>query len=177
MKSFSLVPFASKIKIDPTIKITGKIARQNNLLSLEYRLDGTAKIIIPDKVASPNRQYNLWQHTCFELFLGLKDSTKYWEFNLAPDRSWNVFHFSNYRQDLAQELAFDTLPFKILPEQDTLQLNLEVDLTKIVSAQHSLEVGITTVIEDQQQQLSYWALNHPGQQADFHCRDSFLIDL
>ncbi|MEM7590830.1 MAG: DOMON-like domain-containing protein [Cyanobacteria bacterium P01_A01_bin.83] len=177
MKSFSLVPFASKIKIDPAIKITGKITRQNNLLNLKYTLDGTAKIVIPPPVASPTRQYNLWQHTCFEFFLGLKDSTKYWEFNLAPDRSWNVFYLSNYRQDLAQELAFKTLPFKILPQQDTLQLDLKIDLTKIVSAQQFLEVGITTVIEDQQQQLSYWALNHPGQQADFHCRDSFLIDL
>ena len=177
MKSFSLVPFPSKIKIDPTIKITGKIARHNNLLSLEYRLDGTAKIIIPSQEAFPTRQYNLWSHTCFEFFLGLKDSPKYWEFNLAPAGNWNVFYLSNYRQDLAQELAFETLPFAVLPQQDSLQLDLKLDLSNIVTAQQCLEVGITTVIEDQQQQLSYWALNHPGQQADFHCRDSFLIDL
>ena len=46
-----------------------------------------------------------------------------------------------------------------------LRLNLAVDLDKIISCETDLEVGITTVVEDKQQQLSYWALTHPANEA------------
>ncbi|MEM9507543.1 MAG: DOMON-like domain-containing protein [Cyanobacteria bacterium P01_E01_bin.35] len=176
MKSpFSLVLFADNIQ--PKVKITGKIERHQNLLNLEYRLDGASQIIIPQIATSPTRQYNLWSHTCFEFFLGLKGSNKYWEFNLSPAEHWNVFRFDSYRQDIAEELAFVTLPFQVLLQKDVLSLNLNVNLDKIVAPEQNLEVGITTVIENREQQLSYWALSHPQKEADFHHRDSFLIDL
>ena len=74
-------------------------------------------------------------------------------------------------------MTFDTLPFEVLLQNDSLLLNLKISLDKIISSESDLEVGITTVVEDKQQQLSYWALTHPANEPDFHHRDSFIIKL
>ena len=174
MTSFSLIPFDSNTA--PAIAIDGKIQRQSNLLKIEYRLKGTSKVVIPKKSDRPTRQYDLWEHTCFEFFVALEDSTIYWEFNLSPAKHWNVFCFPNYRQNIAEEMAFSTLPFQVLLQGDFLLLNLEVELNKIISSESDLQVGITTVVEDEQN-LSYWALTHPAKEADFHHPDSFIIKL
>ena len=171
MTNFSLIPF--DLNTAPAISIDGEIERDGDRLRIEYRLEGASQVVIP-KNSVQTRQYDLWEHTCFEFFLGHKDSTIYWEFNLSPAKHWNVFRFLNYRQDIAEEMTFDTLPFEVLLQDDSLLLNLEVDLNKIISSKSDLEVGITTVVEDKQQQLSYWALTHPVKEADFHHRDSFM---
>jgi hypothetical protein len=174
--NFTLIPFS--INTAPALNITSTISRQYNQLNLQYLLTGNLEtIIIPQAVTAPTRQYNLWEHTCIEFFLGLQDSNTYWEFNLSPAGDWNVFRFPNYRQDIAEEKAFTSLPFTVLQQADYLQLNLEIDLNKIISSEQNLAVGITNVIESQAQQLGYWALKHPESTADFHHRDSWIIKL
>ena len=86
------------------------------------------------------------------------------------------FRFPNYRQDIAEEMAFSSLPFQVSSENNSLRLHLAVNLDKIISSETNLEVGITTVVEDKQQ-LSYWALTHPTKEPDFHHFDSFIIKL
>ena len=173
--NFSLIPFA--LYTAPAIEITGFIERQNNRLEIEYRLQRLSQIVIAPNNSTPTRQHDLWEHTCFEFFLGLKNSTKYWEFNLSPVKHWNVYRFPNYRQDTTEEIAFDILPFQVLLKNDSLLLNLEVNLDRIITCKSDLEVGITTVVEDRERQLSYWALTHRAKEADFHHRDSFTIKL
>jgi len=161
----------------PAVAITGEIQRQNNQLAIAFKIAESSKIIIPKRASTPLRQFDLWEHTCCEFFLGLKDSTQYWEFNLSPAGHWNVFRFTDYRQDIAEETTFDRLPLKVLSQSDCLQINLTIDLEPIIEPTQDLEVGVTTVIEDKQNQLSYWALSHPGKEADFHLRSSFAIAL
>ncbi len=174
--SFNLVPFS--VDNAPKIEITGDIKHHNNQLEIEYKLTGDlSQLIIPKDKDTPNRQYDLWEHTCFEFFLGIKDLSKYWEFNLSPAGHWNVFCFENYRQDIAEEMTFNILPFQVTQQANKLDLNLEFNLGQIIDAEQNLEVGITTVIEDKEKQLSYWALTHPKTAADFHDRNSFLINL
>ena len=182
MTNFSLIPFDSDLAL--AIAIDGKIERDRqaypkgnrDLLRIEYKLKGVSQVVITKQSDPPTRQYDLWEHTCFEFFLALKDSTIYWEFNLSPAKHWNVFRFLNYRQDIAEEMSFGTLPFEVLLQDDSLLLNLEVELDKIISSESELEVGITTVVKDEQQ-LSYWALTHPAKEPDFHHPDSFIIKL
>ena len=172
--SFSLISFSANTA--PSINITGNISRHHNQLNLKYLVSNLAAIVIPLSKANPTRQYDLWEHTCFEFFLGLKDTDKYWEFNLSPSGDWNVFRFLQYRHDIAQETIFNSLPF-YLQQTNILELDLEVNLNKIIDPEQNLEVGITAVTENQDSQLSYWALNHPASKADFHHRASFTINL
>ena len=58
-----------------------------------------------------------------------------------------------------------------------LVLALELDLDRIVPADQALEVAISAVIQHGDGEATYWALTHRGPQADFHRRDSFVIQL
>lgn len=171
----SLVPFA--LNTAPKIAIACQIQRLQNQLEIIYKLSGISQISIPDRAITPARLKDLWEHTCCELFIKLANSTQYWEFNLSPSGHWNVFRFSDYRQNMVEEMAFNSLPFTTNRDSNLLQLDLKVDLNKIIASQQNIKVGVTTVIEDRKKQLSYWALTHPTSQPDFHHRDSFTIDL
>lgn len=175
-RAFSLQPFDSIYPLN--LEINGSITRNDNKLSISYILSGDLeKVIIPTTVDSPMRKHELWEETCFEFFLGIKNSTRYWEFNLSPAGHWNVYRFDDYRQGMQEEMAVISLPFKVQYKSDALMLALELDLDKFVTADTLLDVAITTVIKSQEGNISYWALTHTDSQADFHRRDGFTIEL
>ena len=176
-RSFSLQPF-SPIGPPLTIKITGHIARRPRQLAIHYDLRGNlAELVIPALAAMPARRPGLWEETCFEFFLGVKDAPGYWEFNLSPAGHWNVYRFAGYRQGMAEETGLTSLPLSVRCRADSLEVALELDVGRIVSANQPLVVGIAAVIKLAGNGLTYWALTHPGPQADFHRRDSFLVEL
>src|SRR5574341_2585937 len=45
------------------------------------------------------RTDELWRHTCFEAFVGVKGVAAYREFNFAPSGEWAVYAFQRYRTD------------------------------------------------------------------------------
>lgn len=176
-RSFSLEPFPNS-NFPDSLKIIGKLDRTENKLAIEYLLLGNlTDIIIPQSVDLPKRKNELWEETCLEFFLGLTNSTQYWEFNLSPSGDWNIYHFDDYRQGMQEERAFNSLPFLVESKSNSWRLSLELDLSKIVSQESSLAMGITTVIKSQDERISYWALTHTDSQANFHQRDSFAIEL
>ncbi|MEH2163298.1 MAG: DOMON-like domain-containing protein [Nostoc sp.] len=176
-QTFSLQPFPSN-ESPPNLKIAGNIARNGNKLAIRYILEGDLKeIAIATSSNTPSRKHELWKDTCFEFFVGIKNSARYWEFNLSPARHWNVYRLDGYRQGMQEETAFIILPFNIQNQPHKLTLALNVNLDKIVSAEQTIEVAITTVIKHRDDEVSYWALTHQGAEADFHLRDSFVIEL
>ncbi|MBW4448605.1 MAG: DOMON-like domain-containing protein [Spirirestis rafaelensis WJT71-NPBG6] len=176
-QNFSLQPFDLTNSLSD-IKITGSIALNANKLTISYALLGDlTKVQIPESADLPKRKYDLWEETCFEFFVGINNSPDYWEFNLSPAGDWNVFRLDDYRQGLQEEMAVTSLPFTVEQKSDALLVDLEVDLNKFILAEQSLEVGITTVIKSKDGNLSYWALTHCGEEADFHRRESFVVEL
>jgi hypothetical protein len=183
-QSFSLHPFPpapQQITLTSSLldlKIQGKIARLINTLTINYVLLGDLEdIAIAAPSDSPTRQHNLWEETCFEFFLGLKDSERYWEFNLSPAGHWNVYRFDGYRQGMQEESVLTTLPFSVQTSSDALSLSLQLDLTAMIPAEQSWVVAIATVLKSKIGEVTYWALTHPGSEADFHRRDSFIQEL
>lgn len=177
-RSFILQPFPTPEQRQLNLQISGHIARQNNRLHLGYTLLGDlAEVVMAAPTAPPTRQHNLWESTCFEFFLGLQGSDRYWEFNLSPTGDWNVYRFDGYRQGMQEERAFESLPFHSQSLADRFSLAIEIDLDVIIAAEQALDVAITTVVATQDHAVTYWALTHPGAEADFHRRDSFTIAL
>jgi len=173
-RKFALQPWAPH----PDLKITGKIARCAETLTIHYELCGElAAVALPPPADVPARRHGLWKGTCFEIFLWAKNSPQYWEFNLSAAGHWNVYKFADYRQGMVEEAAFASLPFRVQRRPDSWLLTLKVDLAKIVPADQTLEVGISAVIKLPEGEATYWALSHPGPQADFHRRDSFRVEL
>jgi len=183
-RPFTLRPFNQE---HPDIEIAGDIQRVGDRLQLSYKLTGDiAKLAIPGLTAMPVRRDELWQHSCFEFFLALKDEPAYWEQNLSPSGDWNVYRLSGYRESLKSEPAFAELPFQVIVTESFCLLMLDLDLSKIVRVGQSIEVGVTTVVEVQSEsaepmgmsgRLSYWAIAHTESEPDFHRRDSFMIQL
>jgi hypothetical protein len=176
-RSFSLQPFPYASP-PPEGEITGGVARRGHKLTIRYALRGRlGGVAIPPPAQKPARKHGLWEETCFEFFLALKNSPRYWEFNLSPAGHWNVYRFSGYRQGMEEETAYTSLPFRVQTREDSLLLDLELEAAKIVPADRPLEVAVTAVIRLAGGEVSYWALTHHGSEADFHRRDSFIMAL
>lgn len=148
------------------------------MLTLRYVLQGSREdLVIPVPSDTPVRKSGLWEETCFELFLAVKDSPGYWEFNLSPVGHWNAYRFAAYRQGMREETVFTSLPFSVRSRDDFVSLTLAIDLGRIIQADQALEAGISAVIKYKDGDVAYWALIHCGSRADFHLRESFIVEL
>ncbi|WP_053068297.1 DOMON-like domain-containing protein [Synechococcus sp. GFB01] len=185
---FRLVPFVGGAGALPgpapgDLAIGGRLAIRRSggsaaLLQLEFELCGLAGVRLPPAGERPRRRDGLWQHTCLEAFIGAVGQTPYWEVNLAPSGDWNVYRLSDYRQGLEVEPCFTELPFTVTRSGAAglgLTLRLTCPLPRELAAAGALQVGVTAVIEAEDGGLSYWALHHPGPDADFHDRRGWLL--
>ena len=177
LNSFTLKPF-QEAENRPDILVTGTIGRRRNALSVGYALKGDLSVVaIPAPERSPARKDHLWDHTCLELFLGMKGSERYWEFNLSPSGHWNVYSFTSYRKQMREEPAFMALPFQVRMEPETFRLSLDVSLEKILPGGLDIEAAVGAVVRSRTGRKSHWALVHPGLRPDFHRRDGFRMIL
>jgi hypothetical protein len=177
IRNFSLTPFRGE-ETGPVMKITGTIGRRGNLLSIGYALLGDlSELAIPSTDEFPRRKDRLWEETCLEFFLGIKDSEAYWEFNLSPSGDWNVYRFTSWREGMREEPAIASLPFAVRREPEALGLSLDLDIGKIVPPRMDIEIAAAAVVKTAKGGTSHWALVHPGPRPDFHRRDGFLIGI
>ena len=164
--------------------LAARISRTSGgLIAVTYILEGQAdRLLIP-----PPRPHavgkKLWEHTCFELFIGRPDTEAYHEFNFSPSGEWAVYSFARYREpavldasatgaDLDPELAWRS-------GGEKLELNGLIRLDRL-SPEHSdapLSIGLAAIIEDRNGVLSYWALTHSPGRPDFHQAGSFALAL
>jgi hypothetical protein len=173
----SLLPFPTPHT--PKISITGKISLQNNIIALQYSVAGkTEDVLFPSISSKPTRSDELWKSTCFEFFLAVKNQHQYWEFNMSPSGDWNVYHMDAYRRvNFKQEVSIQQLPFELQNVAGRFHLNMLLDLNSILQPDQILTVGMTAVIKTTDGGETYWALAHPASVADFHLRESFVIEL
>ena len=175
LQSFILKPFP-KEENRPDIRITGTVGRRQNTLSIGYTLEGDlSHVAIPAREHARQRKDRLWDRTCFELFLGMKGSGRYWEFNLSPAGHWNVYGFTSYRKGMHEEAAFTSLPFHAETGPETFRLHVDLTIGKILPGGQAVEAAVGAVIRTRTGTASHWALDHPGLRPDFHRRDSFRL--
>ncbi len=176
MQSFKLTPFPAENL--PDIQITGEVHRAENRLSIHYAVRGDISRIILPEPSAPTRKHDLWKATCFEFFLAVKGRPEYWEFNLSPSGDWNIYAMDAYRQvNMREESAYSQIPFEFTKSNNDLTLDVAVNLGQRFQPLQLLQIGITAIIHTVDGMETYWALVHPGAQADFHLRESFVIEL
>jgi hypothetical protein len=169
---FRLVSFAGEAP--QALAVDGEIVRWRERLAVTYRLhDPHGSLAMPTPSASPQRCDGLWQATCAELFLARPGQTAYREFNLSPSGDWNVYQLQDYRQGLRPDPAWTALPLTRHDSQGMVQLQLNTCLPPDLSETPVIEVAITAVLQGRDGACGYWALRHPGPEADFHRRDGF----
>jgi hypothetical protein len=150
----------------------------NAELRMTFRLDADIPRILIPAQSVPRIGTKLWEHTCFEAFIAVAGQPAYHEFNFAPSGNWAVYSFSSYRNGML--LTNESMKPQIAVRSTANRLELDsvvrLDLLSNLHPRASLRVGIAAVIEATDE-LSYWALHHPGGKPDFHNADGFSLRL
>jgi hypothetical protein len=165
-------PMVRKVEAQAAITAEG-------CLTIAYRLWGDmARLVVPEP-HNPERTDRLWEHTCFEAFIGITGSTAYREFNFSPSRQWAGYAFSDYR--LPEQSATPITAPQIITRRFAGRLEIEATIpADALPAGRSLHIALSAVIEATDTvdgSHSYWALHHAAERPDFHQRDAFILEL
>lgn len=174
-----LLPWSLRVLFwmnDPEQQVVWPESADNLASCLDTALD-TASSIQADVLGYPRRDY-LWQHTCFELFIGLKNQPNYREVNLSPAGTWNCYGFDSYRQpaDMPPVAVHDIQLLELKAQAQKLEAVLSFQ--QFFEAQQcgwsDMRIGISSVIKTRQQHALYFALQHSGPQPDFHRQQDWI---
>ncbi len=69
---------------------------------LRWRIDGVEKLVVP-RFAGKGRADNLWETTCFELFLKSPGGDAYCEINLSPSERWAAYETALGQRGLSRD--------------------------------------------------------------------------
>lgn len=147
-------------------------------LAITYILKGDLTCLRIPEPQPPRRADRLWEHTCFEVFVGVKDKTQYCEFNCAPSGEWAVYTFRRYRDGGSLDDEGLAPKITVRSTEDSLELDAIIRLDRVPTIQPRarLRLALSAVVEEENGVLSYWALKHPPGKPDFHHPDSFALE-
>ncbi|HJF28273.1 DOMON-like domain-containing protein [Acinetobacter bohemicus] len=176
MASYELSAFDRRFQ---AISLVGAIEPQNPCsLNVGFWLsDPNQYVLWPDLVAAHPRQDFLWEQTCFEIFIGVRDEDFYREINLSPSQAWQAYQFEEYRypEDMPPQAANDIELNQL--KRTHYGLNVSLDLTDFMSS-HELKwsdlfIGLSAVLSTTQG-TQFYAMQHSSPQADFHNKRDWL---
>jgi len=146
-------------------------------LFLNYHVTGSIEEALwpgggPPQTAGPTDR--LWEHSCFEAFVGRPDEPGYIELNATTSLQWAVYAFDDYRAGMtAIDAAFSAM---VRFRADSLEVRVSI-LPPDCSYAGELFLGLSAIIEAKDGTKSYWALAHAPGPPDFHNRDCFTARL
>lgn len=156
-----------------TLSVDWSISENQTLLIAYHVADLGNCILWPD--AAQGRTDGLWQHTCFEAFVGSTSTTAYAEFNLAPSGAWAAYAFDDYRAGM-RDLSLTSDP-QITGEHADWTATIPLAGLDALLGPAPWRLAITAVIEARDGARSYWSLAHPPGNPDFHHPDCFAARL
>jgi hypothetical protein len=148
-------------------------------LLCRYTLRGeTPRLRVPQTGAG-RRTDGLWQHTCFEAFIGATDGQGYYEFNFSPALDWAAYRFEKYRSGMSTASLARPPGLQVRHSSEGLELAATVPLAGLEPLRRApvLRLALAAVIEQEDGALAYWALRHPPGNPDFHHPDGFILEL
>ncbi|MEN3068686.1 DOMON-like domain-containing protein [Uliginosibacterium sediminicola] len=177
--SSALVPLSAHpaAPCSEKLQLAAQAARlADGSLQLHFELAGALeRLKLPPWQDTAGFADGLWQHSCFEVFVGLSDAPRYHEFNFAPSGHWAAYAFSAERQRdphwspaLAPQCA-------VRRSAQQLSLSAQIPAALLPAPASAWQIGLTAVIETASGALSYWALKHVAAQPDFHQAASFIL--
>ncbi len=170
-----LVPFQQTLPF----AIEADLTMKASLITIQFQLDANFISVLGLPSASRlwtaediPRKDELWKTTCFEAFLKPKASACYYEFNFSLGPAWNAYEFTGYRKpqppSVSHAFALQSLSWNA--EKKFLSAQLENK-----TAFREFDVSLTSVIEDSNHHIHYWAVTHAAGEPDFHSPGSFTL--
>lgn len=152
-------------------KVTASWGRQaDDRVLLRLFVEGAEDVIMPAPETAA-RADGLWQATCFELFLAVRDGG-YREFNFSPSGQWAAYTFAGYRKGQENHAPFSA------PVVTASRVGADMTVTAILDPRELAGcafASLTAVIAERTAGISYWAIDHPGSQPDFHNPACFVL--
>lgn len=147
-----------------------------NWLRLRYVLEADLAFInIPPTSPTPAATDGLWQHTCFEAFIGAGDDGAYHEFNFSPSGDWAIYTFVAERVRQPEPTLLPAPIIACTTTPDSLTLTADMSLHAL-APNGKWRAGLSAIIELADGNKLYWALHHPKPQPDFHARSGWVAD-
>ena len=157
-------------------KVTSLSVRWSELpdgrLMLRDRVDGCASLVVPE-FRGKGRGDDLWQTTCFELFL-YDGEGRYREFNFSPSQQWGAYRFAGYR---GQRMDFEPIASPEIAPQSGESVFMQTVFLSRKELEGAERASVSAVIEEEGGRPSYWAMVHNGLKPDFHDPACFRIAL
>lgn len=175
MQAYPLIPHPS---CAPSAVAAVEVRVDNSAahwLRLRWRIDGARALLLPP-IGSKMRQDDLWQRTCFELFLRPDGQAGYCEWNLSPSRAWNAYDFDGYRAGM-RECVAGRAPDSVIHSGSKFTL-FDSAIPRAALPSGPCAMALTAVIEEEGGIKSYWSIAHPQQgKPDFHDPACFAATL
>jgi hypothetical protein len=145
-------------------------------LWLRYHVEAPLEdLAIPGPV-DPTRTNELWQTTCFEMFVRSPGGSNYGEYNFSISSQWAAYQFGVYRNGMT-DLAVDQSPdIGVDASESHIALEATINLPSPWDT-GAIEIALSAIIEETDGTKSYWALAHPPGAPDFHHPDCFTLTL
>ena len=152
---------------------------RDSRLELRYRLEGDIPQLRISVTDAPERTDKLWQHTCFEVFIKSPKRASYYEFNFSPSTRWAAYRFDRYREGMSSASVGRPPVIVVSRSEHALTVECTTYLAQCRDLVHrgGYRVALSAVVENNDGQLSYWALAHPPGKPDFHHQDGFVLSL
>ena len=148
------------------------------VLTCRYTLAGDLRALRVPQPEDGQRTDGLWRHTCFEAFIAAPEAPGYYEFNFAPSGNWAAYHFEAYRSGMSPVELSRAPDVGLHSHGERLELTAGVSLAGLAGLQGTaLQLALAAVCEAADGRLSYWALQHAPDRADFHHPQGFVMEL
>ncbi len=109
----------------------------------------------------------------------MKGEPTYHEFNFSPSGEWAAYAFRGYRNGgpIEDDKLDPEITVRSAANSFELEALVRLDCLQAVTPQMPLRLGLSAVIEENDETISYWALKHLQGKPDFHHADSFALEL
>ena len=134
-----------------------------------YLVEGASDVVLPDP-AERQRGSNLWQSTCFEVFVAGAGHA-YREFNFSPSGQWAAYAFTAPRDGMTDADA------EVEVWLDGGEAWIAIEAAVLADIEPRAPLGLSAVIEEVDGTKSYWALAHGAGPPDFHNPACFAYHL
>lgn len=166
----SLKPY-NRSFIDPRDTVVDSLVLlKENFVYVSFSVSGNLEAYqIPTK-QKQKRDNNLWESTCFELFLANSEMDGYYELNLSPSLAWNLYYLSDYRATPKEVCIKNEIEIETFHNEDSLKLSCKFEMKTDVFNLYNVAVILLT----QSNQRHFWSVHHRSEEADFHDKDNFM---
>jgi hypothetical protein len=170
MKALQLSPHPDFPSIAVTAITVDAGRREGGQLVLRFHVEGDLEgAIWPEFDGPAGREDGLWQHSCFEAFVGVVGEPGYCELNFATSAKWAAYRFDDYRAGMRDLDHVAHSGNWTMPPSEMKARFVIRDLDQ----PREWRLGVSVIIEAKDGSKSYWALKHPPGKPDFHHADCF----